>query len=113
MSLTDEKYKKVKSESTVFENLLKDQPLLSLIFAAAGFYYDHGWIVKYGSWLGYFVFTSDERTRKVIEILRKHQGVGVLFHSYSRKQHTWNIHHFQIHLKYLNQFESIVVVFAA
>lgn len=42
LSLTEEKYKRVKSESTVFENLQKDQPLLSLLFAAAGFYYDHG-----------------------------------------------------------------------
>ena len=46
LSLNDEKYKRVKSESTVFESLLKDIPLLSLVFAAAGFYYDHGWIVN-------------------------------------------------------------------
>ena len=54
---------------------------MSLIFAAAGFYYDHGCRRYNYLCLGYFVFTSEERTRKVIGIIKKHQIVGSAFRS--------------------------------
>ena len=60
---------------------MKGQPLVSLIFAAAGFYYDHGCRHYNYLCLGYFVFTSEERTRKVIGIIKKHQIVGSAFRS--------------------------------
>lgn len=42
LALSDDKYKRVNTNSPFFRDILQSQPLASLFFAAAGFSFDHG-----------------------------------------------------------------------
>lgn len=42
LALSDDKYKRVNTNSPFFRDILQSQPLASLLFAAAGFSFDHG-----------------------------------------------------------------------
>ena len=42
LALSDDKYRRVNTNSPFFRDILQSQPLASLLFAAAGFSFDHG-----------------------------------------------------------------------
>ena len=65
LSLQDEKYKKINTHADTFARILNKNPLVPLVFAAAGFRFDQG----------YYMFTSQSKTERVIQILNRSLNV--------------------------------------
>ena len=65
LSIQDDKYKRINTQATGFTSLFDQNPYVSIVLAAAGFRFDHG----------YFEFTSPSKTNRVILLLNQQLNV--------------------------------------
>lgn len=75
LSTQDNKYKRINSQVAGFTSLLDQNIYISIVLAAAGFRFDHG----------YFVFTSLSKTNRVILLLNQKLNVSFLCLFHFRK----------------------------
>ena len=75
LSTQDDKYKRINAQAAGFISLLDQNPYISIVLAAAGFRFDHG----------YFESTSLSKTNRVILLLNQQLNVCVLRLLYCRK----------------------------
>lgn len=75
LSTQDDKYKRINAQAAGFTSLLDQNPYISIVLAAAGFRFDHG----------YFESTSLSKTNRVILLLNQQLNVRLMRLFYSRK----------------------------